>query len=77
MSDAARMALDCFWTTPRGRSDCVVVRVDRAAMRIAHVPNAAEATVLKDEWAVGNFDHNAGRIEVFNRFKREQQPCAN
>lgn len=70
------MALNVFWMTPRGGSDCIVVRVDRAAMRIAHVRDAAEAGQLQREWSEGDFDHNAGRIEVFNRFKKkEQQAC--
>ena len=67
-----------FWATPRGGADCIVVRVDRAALRIAHVRDAAEAMQLKEEWADCDFSHNAGRIDVFNRFKKKEQvPCEN
>lgn len=66
-----------FWATPRGARDCIVVRVDRGALRIAHVRDAAEAIQLEREWAEGNFDHNAGRIVVFRPRKQllEQQQC--
>lgn len=66
-----------FWTTPRGAGNCVVARVDRSALRIAHVRDAAEAIQLEREWAEGNFDHNAGRITVFRPSKHqlEQQQC--